>query len=272
MTTKPKIPKSQLNDFIKKLELQALETSEERIPLYLEVGLKDADLILDVGCGPGTITLDMAARVSPGAVIGIDAAADVIEKAAAAAANSGLSNVSFVQGNCYALDFPDDSFDIVHAHQVLQHLTDPVAALREMRRVVKPDGVVGVRDADYNGMFWSPQLPVLDRWMEIYQAVARANDAEPNAGRFLLGWAQEAGFEAVTPSADTWCFATPEDREWWGNLWADRVVASALGEQAMSYGLATAEDLAEIRAAWHEWRDHPAGWFAVVNAELLCRP
>lgn len=238
---------------------------------YLIPSLVAGATLLDVGCGPGTITIDMAARVAPGTVIGIDAGADVIEKATAAGAASGLDNVSFAVGNCYSLDFPDDSFDIVHAHQVLQHLTDPVAALKEMRRVVKPGGVVAVRDADYHGMFWAPQLPVLDRWMEIYQGVARANDAEPDAGRFLLGWAQEVGFESITPSADTWCFATPEDRDWWGNLWADRVQASALGEQALSYGIATKDELASVSAAWHEWMADPAAWFAVVNAELLCR-
>lgn len=238
---------------------------------YLIPSLVTGATLLDVGCGPGTITIDMAARVAPGTVIGIDAGLDVIEKASAAGVASGLDNVSFAVGNGYSLDFPDNSFDIVHAHQVLQHLTDPVAALKEMRRVVKPDGVVAVRDADYHGMFWAPQLPVLDRWMEIYQCVARANDAEPDAGRFLLGWAQEAGFESITPSADTWCFATPEDREWWGSLWADRVQASALGEQALSYDIATKEELACVSAAWRDWKADPAAWFAVVNAELICR-
>lgn len=238
---------------------------------YLIPSLVEGASLLDVGCGPGTITIDMARRVAPGTVVGIDAGADVIEQAVAAGVASGLDNVSFAVGNGYSLDFADGTFDIVHAHQVLQHLTDPIAALKEMRRVVKPGGVVAVRDADYHGMFWSPRLPVLDRWMEIYQGVARANDAEPDAGRFLLGWAQEAGFDSITPSADTWCFATPEDRDWWGSLWADRVQASSLGEQALRYDIASAEELASVSAAWHQWRADPSAWFAVVNAELLCR-
>ncbi len=85
----------------------------------------------------------------------------------------------------YALDLPDASFDIVHAHQVLQHLTDPVAALREMRRVCKPDGVVAARDSDYAAMTWYPEIPALTRWLSLYHDVTRSNGAEADAGRRL---------------------------------------------------------------------------------------
>ena len=93
----------------------------------------------------------------------------------------------------HALDLADDSFDVVHAHQVLQHVADPVAALREMARVTRPGGVVGVRDSDYAAFAWYPRLPGLDRWLALYQAAARANGGEPDAGRHLLAWAHAAG-------------------------------------------------------------------------------
>ena len=83
----------------------------------------------------------------------------MISQAAALAAERGVQNVEFVAGNIYDLDFEDETFDVVHAHQVLQHLTDPVAALREMRRVAKPGGIVAVRDADFHGMSWYPGRP-----------------------------------------------------------------------------------------------------------------
>jgi ubiquinone/menaquinone biosynthesis C-methylase UbiE len=94
--------------------------------------------VLDVGCGPGTITADLAARVPSGEVVGIDAAVDVLSEARAEASRRELSNVRFETGDVYGLAFGDDSFDVVHAHQVLQHLSDPVAALGEMRRVCRP--------------------------------------------------------------------------------------------------------------------------------------
>ncbi len=93
----------------------------------------------------------------------------------------------------HALELPAASFDVVHAHQVLQHVADPVAALREMARVTRPGGVVAVRDSDYAAFAWYPRLPGLDRWLALYEDAARANGGEPDAGRRLLAWAHAAG-------------------------------------------------------------------------------
>jgi SAM-dependent methyltransferase len=120
----------------------------ENSAAYLIPSLRPGLDLLDVGCGPGTITVDLAARVAPGRVLGIDVSADPLGEARSAAERAGVP-VTFEVGDVYALAAPDDSFDVVHAHQVLQHLTDPVAALREMARVCRPGGVVAVRDVDY---------------------------------------------------------------------------------------------------------------------------
>ena len=224
--------------------------------------------LLDVGCGPGTITVDLATRVSPGRVVGIDASADVVAQAARGAAGT---DVSFAVGDVYAIDAPDASFDVVHAHQVLQHLTDPVRALTEMRRVTKPGGIVAVRDSDYAAFAWAPRIPLLDRWMAIYHGITLRNRAEADAGRYLFGWARAAGFTDVAATSTNWTFATPEDREWWGGLWADRVLASSYGEQAVAYGLTDRAELEAIAAAWHQWADDEGACFIVVHAEVLAR-
>ena len=112
--------------------------------------------VLDVGCGPGTITADLAARVAPGPVTAVDQFADVLNVAHAETQRRDLSNVTFATADVHRLDFPDDAFDVVHAHQVLQHVADPVRALREMRRVCVPGGIVAARDADYAGFIWFP--------------------------------------------------------------------------------------------------------------------
>ncbi|GAA3364806.1 methyltransferase domain-containing protein [Saccharopolyspora gregorii] len=238
----------------------------ENSAAYLLSDLTPGAAVLDVGCGPGTITHDFAERVAPGHVTGVDNAAEIVEQASAGAP----ANTAFQVADVYALPFADGSFDVVHAHQVLQHLTDPVAALREMRRVCRPGGIVAARDADYAAMTWYPQLPALTDWLDLYHRVARGNDAEPDAGRRLLGWAREAGFGEVDATASAWCFATAEERTWWGGLWADRVRNSAFATQAVERGLATGAELERLSAGWREWIDADAAWFAVLNGEIRC--
>ncbi|MFL6098993.1 MAG: methyltransferase domain-containing protein [Actinomycetales bacterium] len=228
--------------------------------------------VLDVGCGPGTITTDLARLVAPGRVVGLDRGADVVASASADGEAAGLANLSYAVGDVYGLDFPDASFDVVHAHQVLQHLTDPVAALREMARVTRPGGLIAVRDSDYEAFTWHPASAGLDRWLALYREVARSNGAEPDAGRRLKAWASAAGLTDLTASASTWCFAAPDDVAWWSGLWADRVVHSALAEQALGGGLATAEELQSLGDAWRAWGDAPDAWFVVLHGELLARP
>src|SRR3954470_12369230 len=139
---------------------------------YLLPHLRPDMTLLGVGCGPGTITADLASRVA--SVHGIDPSPSVIEDARAA-----FPDVSFAVGDVFELD---GHWDVVHAHQVLQHLSDPIGALRKMAEL---GDVVAVRDSDYTWFQWSPDEPAFDRWLEIYLAVTQRNGAEARAGRFL---------------------------------------------------------------------------------------
>ncbi|MPZ63203.1 MAG: methyltransferase domain-containing protein [Propionibacteriales bacterium] len=243
----------------------------ENSAAYLLPHLRPEARILDVGCGPGTITCDLAGQVPHGHVTGVDRAESVVDDARAHAVSAGVANVSFEAGDVYALEHADGGFDVVHAHQLLQHLTDPVAALREMRRVCRPGGLVAARDADYAAFAWWPRIAGLDEWLGLYRTVARRNGGEPDAGRRMRAWSRAVGFGEVISSASVWCFATPEDRAWWGGLWAERVSASQLADQARSMGLATDSDLARMAEAWRTWAAAPDGWFGVLHGEILCR-
>ena len=247
---------------------RTVENSAPHLIPHLAAGLS----LLDVGCGPGTITVDLAHRVAPGNVVGFDVADDVIDRANGLLAEPDApGNCTFRTDDVYAIEAPDATFDIVHAHQVLQHLTDPIAALQEMRRVLKPGGLLAVRDADYGGMTWAPPTPEIDDWMAIYQATAAEQGSQPDAGRYLLGWVQEAGFVDIVTTVDVWTFATPADRAWWGDLWADRVENSSFATHALAQNRADEAELARIAAGWRRWIEEPSGFFACPNGQIIAR-
>lgn len=238
---------------------------------YLLASLEPGQSLLDVGCGPGTITADLAERVAPGRVTALEATAEALELTRREAAERGQTNIDFVVSDVHALDIADDTFDVVHAHQVLQHVVDPVQALREMRRVCKPGGIVAARDGDYAAFTWFPAVPELDEWLALYERAARANGGEPDAGRRLLSWVQAAGFSDITATSSTWCFATPDDRAWWGGMWADRIRESDIARQLVTSGLASQADLDRIAQGWRTWAAADDGWISLLHGEVLCR-
>ena len=227
--------------------------------------------LLDVGCGPATITADLAERVAPGRVVGLDAASGALEAARATLAERDLpAGVELTDGDVMSLPFDDGTFDVAHAHQVLQHLSDPVGALTEMRRVTRPGGIVAVRDAVYSAMTWFPESEGMRLWRSVYMATARANGGEPDAGSRLLAWARQVGFTEVTASASTWCYATPADRAWQSTTWAQRSLTS-FGPQAVELGLASSTDLETMARAWRQWGGSEDAWFVVVHGEVIAR-
>jgi SAM-dependent methyltransferase len=243
----------------------------ENSAAYLLPHLRPGMSLLDVGCGPGTVTADLARAVAPGEVVGLDAAPGVLDEARAHAAEREVRNVRFEVGDVYTLPFASSSFEVVHAHQLLQHLTDPGAALAEMRRVARRGGIVAVRDSDYGAFAWYPESPGLDEWRALYREVAAALGAQADAGRRLASWARQAGFDDVTVGAGTWCYATPEERTWWAGLWAQRCVSSGFAKAAQEHGLADEVALEQLADAWRAWAEQPDGWFVVLHGEVLAR-
>ncbi|MDL9981244.1 methyltransferase domain-containing protein [Microbacterium sp. ASV49] len=248
-------------------EWRTAENSAAYLLPHLRSGLR----VLDVGAGPGTITIDLARIVAPGHVTGVDAAPAIVEKASALMLEEDVRNVDFVVDDAYALDAGDDFFDVVHAHQVLQHLERPVNALQEFRRVLKDDGILAVRDVDYEGVIWYPLIPALDEWLSVYLQVHRGSSGEPAAGRRLKAWVREAGFTDVTASASTWLFEDAEDRAWWGGMWADRVVASDFARRAQALGVADEVALQRISDGWREWAASEDGWLLLPHGEVIAR-
>jgi SAM-dependent methyltransferase len=174
---------------------------------YLRPGMS----VLDAGCGPGSITIGIAEIVSPGEVTGIDIQPAQVEQARSMAAAQGLANVRIQAADIYRLPFPDHSFDAAFANGVLMHLREPVLALSELRRILRPGGVIGVRDPDGGGNVRAPTTPLLDQWFEEAERVRQHNGSTLFIGRHHRRLLLEAGFARAGASASLNCAGTVEE-------------------------------------------------------------
>jgi 2-polyprenyl-3-methyl-5-hydroxy-6-metoxy-1,4-benzoquinol methylase len=243
----------------------------ENSAAYLLPLLRPGLRVIDIGCGPGTLSADIARRVAPAETLGLDPAPEVIAEASRMLESPDLENLSFAVGDLFAIGDEVGRFDVVHAHQVLQHLVDPVAALRAMATLLDDGGIVAARDADYSAMTWFPAEPLLDRWLDIYRRVTTRNGAECDAGRRLLHWARQADFGVVSYSTSTWTYSTADELRWWCGLWADRITSTRLADQAIEYGIADRDELEAIGRAWRTWGERDGAVFFVPHGEIIAR-
>ena len=229
---------------------------------HLRAGMR----LLDCGCGPGSITVDLAQAVAPGDTIGIDLREDALAQARALARERRIANVTFQAASIYQLPFPDRSFDAAFACAVLQHLAAPLAALQEIRRVLKPGGVIGVADGSSTLNFRYPTNPLLEKWDWL-----RAREREHNTGRpsemlRLRALLREAGFARTRASGTLTTEAGPPA----GSLEETRRVAQnhlirlrgIVGELALAQGWTTKQELEQIADALIAWGEAPDAFYA----------
>jgi ubiquinone/menaquinone biosynthesis C-methylase UbiE len=232
--------------------------------------LRPGMAVLDGGCGPGSITVDLAMHVARGEVVGLDIEESHVELARARAAEAGVPNARFACGSLYAVPFPDASFDAVFLHGVLEHVRDPVAALREVVRILKPGGVLGARHADIGGFVLEPANPPLDRFAALYERLLRHNGAHPHAGRQQLRWLREAGFARVEVSASYDCWTgTPDQARRTADFLARLVSDSSFAAQLVAAELADRATLAQMREAFLRWGTDPDAFAAEAWGEAV---
>jgi len=170
----------------------------------------------------------------------------------------------------YALRFPDESFDAVFLHGVLEHLRDPVAALCEANRVLKRGGVLGARHTDFGAFIIEPAPPPLDRFGEMFERLMIHNGADPRAGRHQLRWLRESGFTAIEVSASFDCWTrTPAETLRNARFLATLVAETSFAAQLLGVGIADREILERMRRGFIEWGTNPDAFAAEAWSEAV---
>jgi ubiquinone/menaquinone biosynthesis C-methylase UbiE len=225
---------------------------------YLRPGMR----VLDCGSGPGSITLGLAGAVAPGEVLGIDIAPVQVERASALAAERGIENVRFELGDIHALPFADGSFDVAWANTVLMHFCDPVPAVREMRRVVRPGGIVAVRDLVT--IFREPVTPMIERYHELLAGVSQVTLGRSTPG-FMRHKAVllEAGLRRVEGFTDTTTRGNPESMRENAALTREFLASEQLRRNAARAGFDDAA-LDLFAAEFDDWHARPDAMVVVV--------
>ena len=200
--------------------------------------------VLDCGCGPGTITRDIASLVSPGKVTGVDFSADQVALATREAKVQGIANAEFRQGSVYELPFADNSFDAVFSHALLEHLKEPVRAAIELKRVLKPGGMLGVCTPDWGGFLLAPPSEKLLLAFEAYKQLQNRNGGDVYCGHKLGLYVEQAGFENIAM------------RSRYENYEPLSVIGDFLAINHDEIGDA------KNAATWREWGRSPKGMFS----------
>jgi SAM-dependent methyltransferase len=227
--------------------------------------------LLDAGSGPGSITIGLATAVQGegGTATGIDASPEAVSAARTLAAERGCANVTFDVADVYGLPFDDRTFDAAFMHAILQHLSDPLAALKEMRRVLKPGAVIGIGDMDFDGYLQHPMTPPLARAQDMMKRLRVHNEGTIDAGRRLRGLLHNAGFAQVKVSVVANCDSTPEAvaaTAWWQ---ASYLESPEFGAYVIDQGLATEAELQEMAAAWRAWGADSAAMYTTLAFQAL---
>jgi len=233
---------------------------------HLESGMT----LLDCGCGPGVMSVELAEIVSPAEVVGIDRQGEQLDVGRAQAREAGVENIRFEVGDIYELPFEDGSFDAVFAHAVIYHLSDPQRALTEIRRVLKTGGLVGIRDADFDRDVRSPTGSTLDLGFSIMDRVLEHSGANLAFGRTQRAVLREAGFSDIIASASYDHFGTPERVQGFSEYWV-YYLGDLHREEILHNGWATEEDMSAVLDAFIEWGKDPDAFYARCRCEAVAR-
>lgn len=245
-------------------------SAENNAGFFLEY-LSPGNTVVDIGCGPGSITVGLAAAVAPGEVVGIDIEPSQTALGRERAKSLGLENCRFETGSVYELPIPDDSVDAVYGHTILMQFSDLDPVLAEIRRVLRPGGVIGFREIDIGASFFHSENSVLKEVMFTLRRSILHNEGNPDIGRALPSLLSSAGFEILSAGVTYVCAATPEAKSGMYAAMTRLWEQSGFSVQAESLGWISTSERAAIPARLTRESNDPGSFSGTSYAEVVAR-
>ena len=248
-----------------------LRATAENSAAFLLPHLRPGLRLLDFGCGPGAISVGLARAVAPGEMHGVDMAEPQIEMAKAMAASQGRDNAIFHVGDVTDLKFDDSFFDVAHCRNVLMHVPDTAAVLSEVKRVLKPGGLLACREMICESAFTHPDFGIMRRSWEMFEDLVRADDGHPQMGKDMKGHILEAGFVDIRMNASFSLYSTPEEIASIYRLISQWLLAPEASEAAIKYGASSSKLVKDLKVAYSRWKEHPGALFTFAYGEAIAK-
>lgn len=202
----------------------------------------------------------------------MDSAGSVIDQARSQAPETEYPNLNFRVGDITEpLPYDDNSVDVVYTHMTLLHVPSPVRVIEEARRILKPGGLLAMREADHAE--WEPSTPALEEFNKCLFGSARLTGAQgAGAGRRLHLWALQAGFERskMAIGGGATVYTAPNESKWWADVHIGRLEGE-IGEIWLKNKLVDSqEDIDNMKAALRIWKESDNAWYGGLQGEVIC--
>ena len=241
----------------------------EEIIAFVKPHLKPGCRVLDLGCGPGHVSLALASAVAHGEIYGIDIEPTQVELSRQLAASRRVTNAVFEVADAAHLPFDDDFFDVVNCCDILAYIPDTRAVLSEVRRALKPGGIVHCREVIIDSSFMHPTNRAIERGWDAFACIMESDDGHPQMGKELYAHLCEAGFTDIRVSGDFDTYAATGELEIFYNLVMNWFLDTEMTNAAKSYGAATENDLSRLSEATRVWKEQPGAYAAIATGVVI---
>ncbi|MCL5260721.1 MAG: methyltransferase domain-containing protein [Gammaproteobacteria bacterium] len=231
--------------------------------------LRDDIKLLDCGCGPGSITVGFGKYIKNGEIFAIDIEPSQLELTKKLANEEGITNIHLEKADICDLPFKDNTFDIVFSHAFLTHIPNYRKAIQEMKRVLKPGGIIAARDPAFKDVVIYPDTSeIINAWNFRLKMLSSAG-ADFSIGKKLRSILSEEGFSDVVASGTATIRGNKKELDYYIDFIIGELSESTYITTALANGTITEEEIQEYKNIWTKFRNNPGAFVGIIYCQVI---